>query len=774
MKYKLPIIIILSIITSSISVYAQDSVDVIQYDIRLDMGNKKPNRFSGLTHVYIHLLKPNMTQFSLDLQGVTVDSMHINGILTDSIVYNHRHLQIPLPAHIQSTDTLCITVFYNGGHSTESGGWGGIHFGENLIYNLGVAFNETPHSYGRTWFPCRDNFTDKALFDFSITTSPDQIALCNGLPESEILNNDGSKTYSWKQTKPMPTYLASVAVGTFNTLRYSIQGLTFPIPVLLAFSTQDSMHVSQAFSLLEDIIPKYESCFGPYEWDRIGYVATPLGSMEHTSNIALVSSCMDNTDNYCQSVIAHEVAHSWFGNLITCASAYDMWFNEGGASFCEEIAMEAVFGKNYSNNYYQQLLNSVLRTLHYTDNGYLSIYGLPANKTYSSTVYKKGAVVFHSLRGYVGDDVFYASIRKLMERNKYASFDSYQIRDSLSLYSGIDLTNFFNFHVFGNGFLHYSIDSMKVDGLNTTVYMRQRLLGAQHFANGNRVPITFFSNSRDTITRTMVFDSALGVQTFTLPFTPKFGIIDYANSFSDAVTADETDIVTTHVKSLKNSYFSVQSTRLGDPAWLYVAHHWICPENIQTTHPAVKRMARNRYWKIDGFIPDNTILKGKFWYARHQAEGDYTYLDKGFLDRSASIDSLIVLYRPDISTDWAPVYATKEGNNNQGYMVVNNLKQGEYVLAIGEKSLIGLEKKERINPQIKVIPNPSKSQFRVQLPAHIHTATIILANMNGIEVFRKENVPHLELLSCPLPSGTYLLQVINGNQLIHTQKIIFD
>lgn len=770
MKYKILLFSIIFTILSMTNTYSQDTVDAIKYSINLDLGNRNPNAFSGYTDIYMRTTKAGMNSFSLDLQVANVDSVLIDGTQLETFDYNRRYLSLDIPSSISMGDTFCVRVYYNGTESVESYGFGGIHFDNHIIYNLGAAIKAVPHNYGRAWYPCFDNFTDKATYDFHITVRPGWTAYCNGTLQSTSTNADSSTTFHWKECKPMPTYLVSVAAGNFTTLNYTLQGAEHSYPTTLAFFDQDTNTVKQAFALLEQAFPMYEECFGPYDWGRIGYVATPVGSMEHCSNIALTQQCFSDMSESYQSVIIHELAHSWFGNAVTCASEHDMWFNEGGASFCEEVGFEAALGKEYSDTYYKNLLSYILRTLHYTDGGYLPIYGLPSDKTYSTTVYDKGALVYHSLRGYMGKELFYSAIRQLMQRNKFTSMDSYAIRDSLSAYSGMDLTDFFDFHVFGPGFLSYSIDSLITNGNNATTFVRQRLVGTTTYANSNRVPITFFSSSMDTATRIATFDGESGSATFELPFAPAFAIVDYYNEISDAVCREAVEIKNTQRHNMAYAYAGLQATSFNSKAWINIDHHWIMPDTAFAHHQAIKRMSPNRYWKITGNLPQDNTIKGRFWYAVH-SNNEYQYLDKGFLDRSNSVDSLILLYRPNSNSEWTPISATREGNK-QGYMITGNIQQGEYALAIGYKDLMGITNPNNQNSQPAIFPNPIKDHFTISLPNNINLATIIATDINGREVYHRTDVADGETLNCSMHSGIYFFYLEVGNEHIFIDKIV--
>lgn len=753
---------------------AQDTVDVLKYDINLDLGNQEYNRIKGYTDIYLISAQPGLSQLKFDLIVDNVDSVLVNGSKVDTFDYDRRYLTLSTLSVNSITDTFCLTVYYSSGQKVEGYGFGGMHIASDLIYNLGVAIESDPHPYGRAWFPCRDNFYDKALFNFHITVRQGWTAQCNGLLQSVDTNTtDGSLTFHWQESKPIPTYLAAVAAGSLNTINYTLQGFNTSYPVTLLYTHQDSARVRDAFAILEDVLPKYEQCFGDYEWGKLGYVATPRGSMEHTGNIALYNYLMDSKDEQAQSVIIHELSHSWFGNQVTCASNHDMWFNEGGATFCEEVGFEAALGKEYAINYYKKILEDVILNLPNSDGGYLSLYGLPTNKTYCRTVYDKGAMVYHSLRGYLGEELFYNSIKQLLSKNKFNAMTTTAIRDSLSVYSGVDLTAFFDFHIFGPGFLNYTMDSMAVNGTSVTVYLRLRLLAATEPLAHSKVPITFFSSSMDTTSRIVEFQGVSGSQSFSLPFEPAFAIVDYTDDISDAVLTEQLSITDSRMNNMNNVYMAIKATTYKEPAWIHIDHHFVAPDSSASMHPAIKRMSKNRYWKVTGSLPGDNKITAKFLYAVHSSNSSYAYLDKGFLDRSNSVDSLILLYRPNASADWVPISVKREGNK-QGYMVCDDLKQGEYTLAVGYKELVGIGEAADDTYKLTVYPNPSKGLVNINISDLKDDVDVLVTDLGGRQIGVKHMSANTTSLEWTLKPGVYLFYVVKDGSRHFVEKVVVD
>ena len=404
---------------NTIKAQTADSVDVLDYDLRLDLSQEAP--FGGDATLTLKLLRPCAT-IALRLYG-TLDSAEVDGVRVED-----ASLAALPTAGIAAGREFTIRLWYKGrGYVEPASGneWGGFHFDRTMSYNLGVGFSTDPHCLGRAVFPCRDNFHDKATYTLRVKTKAGWSAECGGMLQGRTVAEDGTEESVWRIAQPTPTYLVSVSQAQgYTRIHDTIASLHGDYPLTLGYQNRDSIGVRDAFAQLDSVVPQFERCFGPYRWGRIGYIATRKGSMEHVNNIALATSFMTSTEERAQSTIAHELGHAWFGNLVTCATEADMWINEGGASFTSEVAMESVKGRAASDDYYQRNLESVIRTTHVTDGAYLPLSPMPHRLTYGSTTYDKGWMVWHSLRGYLGEERFYAALQRLMERCAYGNIDS--------------------------------------------------------------------------------------------------------------------------------------------------------------------------------------------------------------------------------------------------------------------------------------------------------------------------------------------------------------
>ena len=740
-----------------------DSVDVLDYDVAVDLRNGRP--FAGDATLTLRLTAPCQS-FALSLHG-TADSVWVGGALVDSANLG----AIPTVPYAVG-DTLTVRICYHGNGHVESYGWGGFHFDNNMSYNLGVSFNEDPHSVGSALMPCRDNFHDKATYTLRVHAKQGWTAECGGILTSRTLDADSTERSVWRIGQPVPTYLVSVSQANFRRVQSNVTSRYGTYPLTLGYLQGDSSRVARAFAELDTVVPMFESRLGPYRWGRIGYIATAKGSMEHVNNIALSKDFMQSTAERAQMTIAHELGHAWFGNLVTCRTEGDMWFNEGGASFTSELAMEANKGTEAARKYYQTNLESVVRQAHISDNGYRPLSPMPHQHTYGTTTYDKGSLVWHSLRGYLNDSVFYAALQRLFSDKAFSTVDANEVRDSLTSYTGVDLTEFFNFHVFSPGFVDYHI---RMDGQGCLenevgVFVRQQTIGSTApTVQANRVPVTFFSHEGDTAKRVLAFDGAEGYAVISLPFEPYWYALDYDCEFSDAATLASFKKGSTTIYNAAHIKFSGS---FPEQIPLIVEHHWGHPWDVDTL-TGLQRTA-NRYWVVRGAQARYPGLQGQFRFVRDgYLNGDYPYLDQGFAS-AASLDSVVVLYREGYGHPWQAVSHQRNGNNNEGYFLVDNIRTGEYTLAVVDTNLLSINQPlSTPHYTLTLFPNPviTGTPLTLQTPVE-GNFTVRIFDAAGRQVWKKKGCSNGRRISPRLASGTYLVQIENNFVSLQSKLII--
>ncbi|MFZ4413853.1 MAG: M1 family metallopeptidase [Bacteroidales bacterium] len=760
--------------TSSPKALVSDTIDVLHYDIHIDIAHKFSNQLSGFTEVKLCPKLNSLHNITLELLYLTIDSVCINNT-SNAFSYINNKIYIPLAVAANLSDTLNVKVFYRGTPHLETSGWGGFHISSGLSYNLGISFGDNPHNYGKCFFPCIDDFLDRAFYDYYITVDSTKFAVCGGTLMNILINGDGSKTFHWKFNNSIPSYLASVAVYNYVAVSGIFQGKHANIPTAVYVQPADTAKAKASFIHLNNILQAFEHYWGPYRWERVGYVATTEGAMEHATNIAYPATSIDGTlkDEW---MLAHELSHHWFGNLITCRTAEDMWINEGWATFNEALYKEELYGKKAYKDYLRNKLKQVLQFCDKKDAGYRALYGIPTNYTYGETVYQKGSCVVQSLRGYLGDSLFFGGVKQMLNQYAYHDISTSGMRDFLSNHTGVNLSDFFNFHVYNPGFTHFSIDSVINFSCpsNHFVYIRQKLKGATSFANSNVVEITFMNNNWDKYTDTIHFNGEFGMKAFQMPFVPTIAMLDMEEKLADATTDSYEIVKNTGIVDYPASFFQLDVQQINDSALVRVVHNWVKPDTLKSIHPEIKRISPVRYWLVQGIFPNGFDTKGKFYYNCQTP----LYLDHlTLLPSYMSTDSLILLYRQNTTDDWHIVNFVKDDDSFSGYLTTEHLQQGEYVLGVGKPFQSGLNELLPIQPKkMELFPNPNTGEYTLRLNDVNEDTFAITYAPSGIEVdsFAIDRKIHLTHRSCKaLKSGNYLVKLKNrdGN-IIATEKML--
>ncbi|HNW99300.1 MAG TPA: M1 family aminopeptidase [Bacteroidales bacterium] len=751
-----------------------DTLDVLNYSIHLDIIYLSKKSIKGYTELTVTPKTNNVNSISLYLLKLNIDSITVNNTIIPSFGYNDTLLRFSLLSPININDTISLKVYYNGKPVTDPSNWGGFYFSadSNYAYNLGVAFQDVPHNYGRVWFPCIDDFIDRATYDYYIRTKNTKTAVCGGTLMNETDNGDGTKTFYWRMHNEIPTYLASVAVGPYVPIKYTFNSLNGNIPVKIYVNPTDSNKTKSSFVNLLNILSVYENNFGPYMWERVGYVAVPFnnGAMEHAANIAYPAAAIDGTLAN-EELYAHELSHHWFGDLVTCATAEDMWINEGWATYCEAIYVGGLNGydsymaKIKSNHYYS------LNNSHIDDGGYYAIYGIPASITYGSTVYKNGGDIIHTLRYYLGDSLFFSTVKSWLVDYKYKHISTDELRDYITAKTGINVSDFFEGWIKTPGFPHFSIDSVKYTGTGNDykVYVRQKFHHRNSFVNSNKIEITFMNDSWQSYAENIEFSGEYGNKIFHLPFVPTTAMIDLNEKVSDATTDYYKVLKTSGTSNFPNSFFSLIINNISDSAFFHVEHNWVAPDALKNPSSTIFRISDKRYWKIDGIIPQGFDAQGRFTYNRYS-----NGLDNSLLPTAASADSLVLLYRENTKDDWRIVNFIKAGTS-AGNLTTNNLMKGEYTFGVGLPSQSGITEDNKKIISLDVFPNPSDDIFNINYKTEEFSLIKIYDSLNKLVYSKELNQKQGQLTWTPgkIKKGVYYIYLYTDGKPVVSKKIIY-
>ncbi len=432
--------------------YPGDStIDVTYYKLDLAL-TYLPQHLQGIVTVNFKSKSNSLTTFFLDLQNpLTVDSVIMNGSkISFSHLPNIPELTINLPSALSYEQAGSVTIYYGG--IPGSSGFGSFTFGTDR--SGGEAIYTLSEPYGASdWWPCKDTPADKAdSSDVWITVANNLTGVSNGLLQQVIDNGNGTHTFKWKNSYPIAQYLISLAIADYakyNT--YFKYTATDSMPITNYIYRADS--TQNTISLLDQVanmIKIFSDHYGPYPFLKEKYGNAEFGwggGMEHQTITSLGS--------FYETLIAHELAHQWFGDKVTCKSWNDIWLNEGFATFSEALYYENEYGRPAYDSYIISLMSTAKgdnkHSVYVTDiSSVNTIFSYP-------TTYAKASIVLHMLRGIVGDTTFFNILRSYNSDPRFAygvaaTSDFVSVAENIS---GMNLDYFFNEWLYGLGYPNY-------------------------------------------------------------------------------------------------------------------------------------------------------------------------------------------------------------------------------------------------------------------------------------------------------------------------------
>jgi len=747
-----------------------DSLDITRQHIDLnitDFTNKTVNGFSRLA---FKAKTGGVKGIYLDLHRFTVDSIKI-GATPVAFSYNDTLLKVPFATPMNAGDSTDITVWYRGLAQQGSGGWGGFYWAQGIAFNMGVTLYDIPHNAGRFWFPCFDNFTEKAYYDVAVTTQATHSAICGGTLINQQNNPDLTKTWHWKLNRPVPSYLVSVAVGPFAFVHKTFTGSQGPIPVIMAALPADTTGMKNSFQHLEQSFHIYEQFYGPYLWERVGYVLVPFngGAMEHATNIAyqktLVNGSLAN-----ETVMAHELSHHWWGDLVTCETAEDMWINEGMAVFSEYLFTEQVYGRANAIANIRGSHISVIKTAHTTDGGYQPLSGVPQQYTYGKHSYDKGGNVAWSLRGYMGDSLFFRGLRAVLNANRFGNVNAPGFRDIITDSTGYDAAPFFADWITQPGFAEFLLDSFVVTPagggqFNVSVSTSQRLRAANHLYTQVPLEISFVGANRQQTTRTLIHSGASAQGSFTVPFVPAAVFVNRSEKLFYAVTADEREVKNTGNVTLTYSNFRFNTTAVTDSALVRSEYHWAKPDaNVDQFWRY--EITPDRFWKIDGIFPAGFQATATFAY-----DGSINGPDNVIY----SEDSVVLFYRPNTGAPWKPAAGftvnQQLANDKKGTLTTPLIK-GDYCIGTKKQTLTFQDPYGEA--AIIIYPNPTEGNIVIHakegsLPANY---VVMVYDSLGRMVYSGKINPDGTVDLGHAAPGRYTVKLMSGKKQMWSSHVV--
>jgi aminopeptidase N len=426
----------------------------VYYKLEFDIGID-PNSFSGRATEKFVALADDLNEINLDFDSyLTVD-----GVSGDASSYelSEYTLRLGFSRTFKTGDTIEVVIEYQGIPRTEGdfvGFWFGIHRegpgdpAAPAVYSMSEPFG------ARSWWPCKDDPKDKPDSMDIFITIPDEIyngyklyAVSNGTLVSLVENDNNTRTFHWHEKYPIATYLVSLAISNYQIYsEWFVSAENDSMPIIYYVYPERMDQALASYDSTLDMIQTYSEFFIRYPFFEEKYGMANFGrgaAMEHqtVSSMGLMGFW----------VVAHELAHQWFGNLVTCADFHHIWLNEGWATYLEAIYSEKLYGSNGYHSY----MNSIT---YYGEQKSIYVDDPLNDPLFNTIVYDKGAWVLHMLRHVMGDNLFFSATNSYLTDPlfKYKSATTQDFQTIMEQYYGSSLDWFFQQWIFGVGYPRYN------------------------------------------------------------------------------------------------------------------------------------------------------------------------------------------------------------------------------------------------------------------------------------------------------------------------------
>jgi aminopeptidase N len=439
-------------------------------DLSFDWPNQQVKGVATLT------LKPyfyDTDQLELDAKGFDIYSIKL-GSKALQYEYDGSKLQIQLDKTYTKKEEYTIVIDYLAKPTVDGGqsGSAAIMSDQGLFFiNHDGSDTEKPMqiwTQGETewnsrWFPTIDKPNERCTQEMILTVQDRFQTLSNGLLTSSKKNADGTRTDSYKMDLPHAPYLFMITVGEFAIVKDEWRG----IPVEYYVEKKYEADARTIFAHTLEMLDFFSDKLGvKYPWPKYSQVVVRdfvSGAMENTTGVIFGEFVQlterELIDNHNDKIVAHEMFHHWFGDLVTCESWANLTMNEGFANYSEYLWMEHKYGKDAAdyhwyeeaNGYFGQAAGSIHPLIYF---GYRN-----QEDMFDAHSYNKGGCTIHMLRKMVGDDAFWAALNLYLTENKFNSVEAHDLRLAFEEVTGQDLNWFFNQWFFSAGHPLLEVDT---------------------------------------------------------------------------------------------------------------------------------------------------------------------------------------------------------------------------------------------------------------------------------------------------------------------------
>ncbi|TCO46707.1 M1 family metallopeptidase [Actinocrispum wychmicini] len=374
------------------------------YDLELDY-RIAAGRLSGRATVTA-VARTALSRFTLDLGAFRVARVQLNG---RPVRFAHRGHRLTVFGKVAAGRSFTVDVRYVGNpEPIRTREWGEVGWDQ---LSDGVLVASQPVG-APSWFPCNDHPSDKATYRISVTTASPYHVVANG---NLIDGRVGASTTTWvyEQTEPMASYLATVQIGRYEVVEQADER----VPIRAVLPSRLAPGFAHDFGRQTEMMVAFERMFGPYPfgWYTVVVTDDDLDIPIEAQGLSIFGANHVDGHRGAENLVAHELAHQWFGNSLTVAGWQHIWLNEGMATYAEWLWSQASGGRHADD----LARTAWLKLAKQPQDLILADPGV--QRIFDDRVYQRGALAIHSFRLLLGESAFFTMLREWTSSNKYGT-----------------------------------------------------------------------------------------------------------------------------------------------------------------------------------------------------------------------------------------------------------------------------------------------------------------------------------------------------------------
>ena len=458
-----------------------DTWKPLHYDVAITLNDQLTEIAKARTEISVEVA--NLTRIDLDFGEMAVDSVSVSG-QPARFERSPEMLNVTLARAAQAGDKLSIVVNYHGRPKD------GLILANDRDSKPSATGDNWPNRVHQ-WIPCFDHPSAKATVSFTVTAPARDVVVANGKLLTMTRNGAAPTVWRFEETKPIPPYCMVIAVSEGAKLDANQPTVT---PLSYYVPQKDRAYAAKGFSPAAPALAFFSETIAPYPYEKLALIigATRFGGMENSSAIVFTSTLFDSRGNEKMSkrfgipartedVVAHEIAHQWFGDSVTESTWADLWLSEGFATYFAGLFIEKYDGEDAFRDY---LRNAAERCFNYEKQRNTPIHDTETQdlmRLLNENNYQKGAWVLHMLRKRLGDEVFFRGLRDYYNAHAEANATTEDLRDALEKASGQNLHEFFTRWVYGTGHpiyqMSWSWKNVSEKNVTVTITLNQTQAG---------------------------------------------------------------------------------------------------------------------------------------------------------------------------------------------------------------------------------------------------------------------------------------------------------